>query len=93
MNIDLSRVLWKGDAAGRSDCALLFSESASRHMVTVHPEKREQFEAVMSGNCFASIGVVTEGQELLITGLNGDSVIKADLSELKEAWQQTLREL
>jgi len=93
MNLDLSRVLWKGDAAGRSDCSLLFSESASRHLVTVHPEKREQFETVMSGNCFASIGVVTENQELSITGLNGATVVRADLSELKEAWQKTLREL
>ena len=93
MDLDLSRVLWKGDAAGRSDCTLLFSESASRHLVTVHPEKREQFEALMGGNCFASIGVVTEGQDLVITGLSGAPVVKADLSGLKEAWQQTLREL
>jgi len=93
MDLDLSRVLWKGDMAGKSDCTLLFSESASRHLVTVHPEQRDQFEAIMSGNCFALIGVVTEGQELSITGLNGSSVVKAELAELKEAWQQTLREL
>ena len=93
MSIDLSRVLWKGDDSGRSDCALLFSESASRHLVTVHPEMRDRFEAVMSGSCFASIGIVTEGQELSITGLNGAAVIEADLSDLKEAWQKTLREL
>jgi phosphoribosylformylglycinamidine synthase len=93
MELDLSRVLWKGDAAGRSTCALLFSESASRHLVTVHPEKRAAFEAAMEGNCFASIGVVTAGTELTITGLNGAVVVKADLGELKEAWQQTLREL
>ena len=55
--------------------------------------KRDQFEAAMSGNCFASIGVVTEDQNLSITGLNGAPVVKADLSELKEAWQSTLREL
>ena len=91
--IDLSRVLWKGDATGKSNCALLFSESASRHLVTVHPEKREKFEAVMNGNCFASIGTVTEDPVLSITGLNGPTVVKADLSQLKEAWQQTLREL
>jgi phosphoribosylformylglycinamidine synthase len=93
MTLDLSRVLWKGDAAGKSDCALLFSESASRHLVTVHPENRDAFEAVMSGNCFASVGVVTEEAVLSIVGLNGTPVITADLSELKEAWQKTLREL
>jgi hypothetical protein len=36
---------------------------------------------------------VTESQELVISGLNGASVVKADLSDLKEAWQKTLREL
>jgi phosphoribosylformylglycinamidine synthase len=93
MNLDLSRVLWKGDATGKCDCTLLFSESASRHLVTVHPEQRDQFEAIMSGNCFASIGVVMEDQQLVISGLTGSPVVTADLAELKEAWQLTLREL
>ena len=47
----------------------------------------------MTGNCFASIGVVTEEPELAITGLDGNVVVKAGLAELKEAWQKTLREL
>jgi len=47
----------------------------------------------MSGNCFASVGVVTEEPELTITGLAGTRVIHAGLAELKNAWQQTLREL
>jgi len=91
MTLDLTRVLWKGD--NKNETALLFSESASRHLVTVRPGKREQFEQIMSGNCFASIGVVTEEQTLSITGLNGAVVVKAGLAELKEAWQKTLREL
>jgi phosphoribosylformylglycinamidine synthase len=73
--------------------ALLFSESASRHLVTVHPEKRDQFESIMSGNCFASIGVVTEEPVLTVTGLSGSTVVQAGLADLKEAWQKTLREL
>jgi len=93
MTLDLSRILWKGDDAAKNDVTLLFSESASRHLVTVHPEKRDRFEAIMSGNCFASIGVVTAEPDLVITGLSGSTVVKADLAELKEAWQQTLREL
>lgn len=91
MKLDLANVLWQGD--NKNETALLFSESASRHLVTVRPEKREQFEQIMSGNCFASIGVVTEDQTLSITGLSGKTVVKAGLAELKEAWQQTLREL
>jgi len=93
MSLDLFRVLWKGDAAGRSDAALLFGESASRHLVTVHPEKRDAFETVMSGNCFASIGEVTAEPVLAIVGLSGTAVVRAGLAGLKEAWQKTLREL
>ena len=93
MSIDLSRVLWKGDMAARSDATLLFSESASRHLVTVNPEKREAFEAALSGNCFASIGVVTQEPAVTITGLSGAPVVTAGLAGLKEAWQRTLREL
>jgi len=93
MTIDLKSVLWKGDQAGKNDPVLLFSESASRHLVTVHPEQAEAFETAMSGNCFAAIGTVTAGQLLTITGLDGTAVIKANLGELKEAWQRTLKDL
>jgi phosphoribosylformylglycinamidine synthase subunit PurSL len=93
MALDLSRALWKGEPAEKSDVVLLFSESASRHLVTVRPEKRDEFEAIMSGNCFASIGEVTAEPLLAITGLSGDVVINADIMQLKEAWQSPLRDL
>jgi phosphoribosylformylglycinamidine synthase subunit PurSL len=93
MELDLDRVLWKGEAVEKNDAVLLFSESASRHLVTVHPEERERFEAIMTGNCFSSIGTVTVEPVLAIAGLSGTPVIQAGLAELKEAWQQTLREL
>lgn len=93
MQLDLSSMPWKGEKAARNDLSLLFSESASRLLVTVHPEKRAEFEAVMSGSCFAPIGVVTEAPTLTITGLGGSVVVKASLAELKESWQATLREL
>jgi phosphoribosylformylglycinamidine synthase len=93
MALDLGRILWKGDISEKNDTTLLFAESASRHLVTVHPEQRDRFEEIMSGNCFASIGVVTGEPELAITGLAGGMVIKAGLAELKETWQKTLREL
>jgi phosphoribosylformylglycinamidine synthase len=90
MALDLQSVLWKGDQAGKSDPVLLFSESASRHLVTVHPEQAAAFESAMSGNCFAAIGTVTAEQLLTITGLDGTVVVKAELAAWKEAWQQTL---
>jgi phosphoribosylformylglycinamidine synthase len=91
--IELSRLLWKGDQVEKNDSTLLFSESASRHLVTVHPDNRERFEEIMTGNCFASIGVVTEEPHLIIKGVGGGIVAKAGLAELKKAWQDTLRDL
>ncbi|HTP66780.1 MAG TPA: AIR synthase-related protein, partial [Geobacteraceae bacterium] len=93
MAIDLGRVLWKGEPAGKNDAALLFSESASRHLVTVHHENRERFEKIMTGNCFASIGEVTAEPVLAITGLSGGMVVRADLTNLKNSWQSTLKDL
>jgi phosphoribosylformylglycinamidine synthase len=91
--IDLSRVPWKGAAGGWTDAALLFSESASRLLVTVRPEHTDAFDVAMGDDCCARIGVVTEQSLLTIEGIEGNAIVKAGLAELKEAWQQTLREL
>ena len=61
--------------------------------MTVHPELRDDFETLLTGNCFASIGVVTSELELTITGLNGGYVIKAGLADMKDVWQKTLKDL
>jgi phosphoribosylformylglycinamidine synthase len=91
--LDLSAVPWKTGQEGRNDLTLLFSESASRLLVTVRPEKRDEFEALMRGTCFAPIGVVTAKECLTVTGQCGAVVVDAPLAELKESWQATLREL
>lgn len=93
ISIDLSRVAWQGAEEEWSDGALLFSESASRLLVTVRRENAEAFEALMGDECCARVGVVTEEPRLLIEAIEGNTVIRAGLAELKEAWQSTLREL
>jgi len=93
MSIDLSRVPWTGSEDGWRDEALLFSESASRLLVTVKKEHVEAFEAIMGDDCCSLVGKVTEEQILSIESIEGHDVIMADLAELKEAWQSTLREL
>jgi phosphoribosylformylglycinamidine synthase II len=93
LSIDLGRVLFSGVPCDRRDEVILFSESASRHLVTVHPEDREAFEETLTGNCFSSIGTVTEDKTLTVTGLDGEVVLRADIGELKEAWQSPLREM
>ncbi len=93
MTLDLARLLWKGDLAARNDATLLFSESASRLLVTVSPDKSDEFEAIMADTGCSAIGVVTLAAELTIAGVNGAVVVTSGLAELKEAWQATLREL
>jgi phosphoribosylformylglycinamidine synthase subunit PurSL len=92
MALELGRVAVKGDAP-LGDAALLFSESASRLLVTVRPEKAQAFEAAMAGTVFAKIGKVVAEQKFTVAGTNGATVVNAELADLKSAWQNPLKEL
>jgi len=82
------------DVAGsvRED-KLLFSESQSRLLVTVHPEHDEAFVALFVGQSCCRIGQVTTQTELIINGLHGQSLVDVSLKDLKQAWQAPLREM
>ena len=69
--------------------AQLFSESNSRYIVEVQPEKYDAFARVMLNLPFGQIGKVTENKKLAIRSEDGRVVIDADLSSLKQAWQKT----
>ena len=73
-----------------SDVAAMFSESQSRFVVTVHPERAAEFEAGMKGSPLTRLGVVIPEPQLKITGRSG-LVVNAPLADLKEAWQRPLR--
>lgn len=73
------------------DDFILFSESQSRFVVTVSPDKREQFERTLAGDPFAFVGEVTADTRFEVIGLSGDTVIVADIRKLKEAWQKPLK--
>ena len=90
VDVDLRRV----DAApGLSDWRLLFSESASRLLVTVHNDQRAAFEALFAGQSCACIGRVTAIPELRMVSLDGTMLLVADNDDLKAAWQAPLKEL
>ncbi len=78
-----------GDGLG--DHAKLFSESLTRFVVEVPPEKVADFEAKFAGLPLTKIGVTVAEQRLRIAGNNGEWLLWAKLSELKEAWQKPLR--
>jgi phosphoribosylformylglycinamidine synthase len=91
--VELENVRYGGDGERRTDEVLLFSESASRLLVTVHPARWTAFEEVMAGDCYSQIGRVTEDGRLTIAGLSGKTVLQGSLEQLKEAWQRPLKEL
>jgi phosphoribosylformylglycinamidine synthase subunit PurSL len=69
---------------------LLFSESNTRFLCEVRPERAAAFDAALSGVPHARIGEVTPDEKLKILA-GGDPIVLADLSALKEAWQKPLR--
>ena len=87
MNIDLKDVPYRGKK--RSDY-ILFSETASRFVVTIHPQDKSKFKKIMAGNVISEIGFVSGDGLFQVTGLNGRLIIKEKISKLKEAWQKPL---
>ncbi|NGX57514.1 MAG: Phosphoribosylformylglycinamidine synthase subunit PurL [Chlamydiae bacterium] len=73
-----------------SETALLFSESASRLLISVAPEHSESFERILGRAPFAKIGVVTSDNNVTIKGLNENTLIQEDIAKLKASWQKTL---
>jgi phosphoribosylformylglycinamidine synthase len=69
---------------------LLFSESNSRFLCEVRPDAQAEFERVMAGVPLAKIGHVVAEPMLEILGLDGTPVVRADIWELKQSWQNPL---
>ena len=67
----------------------LFSESNSRYIVEVEPEKYDAFAKLMLNLPFGQIGKITEEKTLIIKAEDGKNVIESDLDSLKQAWQKT----
>jgi phosphoribosylformylglycinamidine synthase len=93
IKLDLGKVAFKGEGKDKTDQVLLFSESASRLLVTVRAENAAAFEKAMAGTVCAKIGEVTAEQVFSVTGVGGNQAVRSELAALKEAWQAPLREL
>ena len=87
--VDL-RPVPRGADVTRSD-QTLFSESNTRFIVEVEPGRRAAFEAALGDVPFGQVGAVRGGRGFHVTGLDGRTVVDADIFDLKEAWQATLR--
>ena len=86
--IDLNRV-----PAERlnKDAQVLFSESASRFVVTTSTNDAKAFEQAMEGVPCAAIGNVRDDERFMVRGLKGIRVIDTMAGALKESWQYPLR--
>ncbi|NLP09124.1 phosphoribosylformylglycinamidine synthase subunit PurL [bacterium] len=73
------------------DDVLLFSESNSRLVVEVQPDKEAAFCAALQAIPFGLLGQVTASPQVLINGVQGERLIEENLSNLKSSWQNTLR--
>jgi phosphoribosylformylglycinamidine synthase len=87
MDIALSPVPREGV---ERDDYLLFSESQSRFVVTVSPERKEAFEEVMARNTCACIGTIIPEETFRVAGSHGATIIEAATGALKEAWRKPL---
>lgn len=87
LKIDLRKLPGK---VSREDYAL-FSESQGRIAVTVAPENRKIFEALIKGSAFSCIGEVSKDPKFVITGLNGDVIVKTDIYALLNSYRDTFK--
>jgi len=78
-------------AEKESDEVRLFSESTTRFVVEVKPENVQAFRTRMNEVPLTLLGKTVAEPRLRIAGSNGEWLIWAKLSELKEAWQRPLR--
>ncbi|MDD3886353.1 MAG: AIR synthase-related protein, partial [Victivallaceae bacterium] len=75
----------------KSDIELLFSESNSRFIATVAPEKAAAFESALAGTVFARVGEVISDPVLEITGRDGEYVVTVE--KLLEEYKKTLDQI
>jgi len=73
------------------DDMVMFSESNTRFLCEIEPEKKSQFEKCLKGLPFAEIGRTVATNRLVLSGAAGKPRLDEDIWSLKESWQAPLR--
>ena len=89
MKIDLSKL--DSENCLTKDFLALFSESASRIVVTVAKKNRKKFGGIFREQSCSLIGTTTQKPLLEITGMNGKKLISLPLGKMKTEWQKQFR--
>ncbi|MFO7637957.1 MAG: phosphoribosylformylglycinamidine synthase subunit PurL [bacterium] len=74
----------------RRDDFLLFSESNTRFLCEVAPNRRAEFERLLRGLPCAAIGRTTAEARLVVYGLKGERVVELDLRQAEAVWRRAL---
>ncbi len=85
---DLSKLPYEGI---RQNHKALFSQSASRFIVTIDPRHKERFESLMQDHTCAHIGTVIEQKSLDITGATGSTIVNLPLETMRQAYAGTFK--
>ena len=85
--IDLGKIVQEKNL--RSD-ELLFSESNSRFLIEISPEKKKQFEKKMKEIPFATIGKTTNNKKLIISK-GHKKLAEVELKTLTEHWKGRIK--
>ena len=84
--------LQHGDVpAGLDDEVKLFSESCTRFVCEVRPDKADVFRSTFARLPVGQIGTTVKETRLRIAGQGGEWRVWSTLAQLKEAWQKPLR--
>jgi phosphoribosylformylglycinamidine synthase II len=75
------------------DDYLLFSESQSRFVLTIHEEHLDQVSRLFKQTPYGIVGKVTKELRLRIRGIYGATIVDSDVMRLKDAWLAPFRNL
>ncbi len=76
---------------GLDEAVILYSETPSRFLVEIPPDKKDDFFAAMGDLPVAMIGTLTSTDRIIIRDRVRVEYINESLTDLKEAWQAPLR--
>ena len=87
LKLDLNRL---PEALELSTPSLLFSESNTRFLIEVSPDKIGELQSYFNDLPLVEIGEVISRNQFTVKGQAGSTVIDASLDELKAAWKTPL---
>jgi phosphoribosylformylglycinamidine synthase len=88
LELDLNQL--RDESRIEESATMLFSESNSRFLVEVAPERRDKLESLLADLPLVRLGTVTQRSRFVVTSSAGQTVIDSSLHDLKHAWQSPL---